>query len=462
MSESQPLDILQTRSGVQAAVLAAETAWRTQEPDQLIAALQEVDRWLQALPTERVVDGSGAPDPADELAGERQQLWLWRGRLLVMADKSEVVVQGLHSLDQAIARLQAAGGRADAQEALVVAWMNRGSGLFRLGERESLSEGVRAYDQAINVLERLPGADRNVLGAAWMNRGVGLMHLESGYEPKETLAARLADAAKSFDNAVAALEPLAVGGDEAAQRNLASAWANLGILRGRLGDAAGALAAHRKAVDLFRPIAAEGGASGIFELAARLFNLGQACGASGDTAEGVAAGREALALAMQVAEGNAQAGELVARARHAICVALGALISGGARDGEERAGRIAEAGDLVEDGLAALALRAGNATDGEKAAGERLYEFGAWLYRTQQPQFLGEFLLEHLGEETGRARIAAAAVQAARQGLVQRDFNDTSHGDMNRVLDTLQDLGAVEARYREILSRAMPVEPNRK
>ena len=37
------------------------------------------------------------------------------------------------------------------------------------------------------------------------------------------------------------------------------------------------------------------------------------------------------------------------------------------------------------------------------AAGARLYEFGAWLYRTQQPHFLGEFLLEHLGEDKARA-----------------------------------------------------------
>jgi hypothetical protein len=80
-----------------------------------------------------------------------------------------------------------------------------------------------------------------------------------------------------------------------------------------------------------------------------------------------------------------------------------------------------------------------------------LYEFGAWLYRTQQPQFLGEFLQEHLEDDKGRAQIAVAAVQAARQAFVQRSFADTTHGDMDRVLDILQDLGAVHARCKVLL-----------
>ena len=53
---------------------------------------------------------------------------MWRGRLLVMADDPKIVVQSLHSLDQAIARLTAAGARDGAEEALAVAWINRGSG----------------------------------------------------------------------------------------------------------------------------------------------------------------------------------------------------------------------------------------------------------------------------------------------------------------------------------------------
>jgi hypothetical protein len=41
-------------------------------------------------------------------------------------------------------------------------------------------------------------------------------------------------------------------------------------------------------------------------------------------------------------------------------------------------------------------------------------------------------------------------VQAARQAFVQRSFTDNTHGEMDRVLDILQDLGAVEARVKAL------------
>src|SRR5690606_10121706 len=147
-----------------------------------------------------------------------------------------------------------------------------------------------------------------------------------------------------------------------------------------------------------------------------------------------------------------QAVELVLRIRHAICVVLGGLLAANrtTQQDPERPARLEEAGDLVEDGLAALRTWGGEMTPSLAAAAARLYEFGAWFYRTQQPQFLAEFLLEHMGEDTTRARIAAAAVQAARQGFVQRSFSDTTHGDMDRVLGILQELGEVEARVKSL------------
>ena len=435
------------QADAQAAVRAAEAAFQSQEGVRLVAALQECDRLLQTLPAEPVIAETQAPDPADALAHERALLWLWRGRLLVMADQSDVVVKGLHSLDQAIARLGVAGNRSGAEEALAIAWMNRGSGLFRLGARDALSEAVRSYDQAIAVLERIDGP-RNTLGAAWMNRGVGLMHLDEPKESPESAAARLADSAKSLERAVAVLEPLAAT-QRMAQRNLASTWANLGILRTRRHDAPGAAEAHRQAVELFRPLAAEGGGRESFELAARLFNLGQACGAAGEPEAALTAGREALAIVSALASDDPQVAELGLRTRHALCVILGAQLAAGRAQAADpgRAARLEEAGDLVEDGLASLRGRA-EFPEGLATAGARLYEFGAWLYRTQQPQFLGEFLLDHFDEGNARMSIAAADVQVARQAMVQRDFSATMGGDMDRMLDLLQDLGEVESRLK--------------
>lgn len=444
MSDTGTQDLMALAADAQTVVRAAEEAVQTGQPARLIAALQECDRVLKALPEERIVAETKAPDPADVLFFERALLWFWRGRLLVMADKPEPVVQGLHSLDQAIARLRLAGTRDGAQHALTMALMNRGSGLFRLGSREGLAEAVRSYDQAIESMALRTGVDANTLGAAWMNRGVGLMHLEQPNETKESAAARLTDAAKSFEHAVAVLEPIA-SVQPGAQRNLAAAWANIGLLRTRLDDTKGAAEAHRLAVELFRPLVATGGAAETFELAARLFNLGQACGAIGETDAALTAGREALTLAESVKSEDPQVAELGLRARHAVCVALGAQLAAGRTEANDpqRSARLSEAGDLVEDGLAALRTR-GALPPVLAGAAARLYEFGAWLYRTQQPQFLGEFLTEHLGDDPARAAIAAESVRAARQALVQRGFNETIHGDMDRVLDVLQDLGEVE------------------
>lgn len=436
----------------QRVVRATEEAWQSREPARMIEALKDCDRVLQALPAEPGLEGGKAPDPAEPFAKERAFLWLWRGRLLVMADKMDAVVQGLHSLDQAIVRLQLFAGVPEAEESLAIAWMNRGSGLFRLEQREALAEAIRSYEQAIRLLERGPESARNALGASWMNRGVGLLHLAPTTETKEAETARLAEVVKSFEQAVALLEPLAAT-QPAALHNLASTWSNLGLVRARQGDTAGAAVAQKKAVDLFRPLAMSGGDAGeTFELAARLFNLGQACGAAGDTEGALAAGREALEVASKVTTNDPQALELTLRTRHALCVVLGGLLATGRTktDDPERSARLAEAGDLVEDGLSALRERLGMLTEGVATAATRLYEFGAWLYRTQQPQFLGEFLLEHLGGDKARAQIATAAVQAARQAFVQRSFTDTTHGDMERVLDILQDLGAVEARVKEL------------
>lgn len=449
MSDTGTQDLVVLAADSQAVIRAAEEAVQTAQPARLIVALQECDRVLKALPEERLIAETKTPDPADVLFFERALLWFWRGRLLVMADNPEPVVQGLHSLDQAIARLRLAGVRDGAQHALTLALMNRGSGLFRLGSREGLAEAVRSYDLAIESMALRTGVDANTLGAAWMNRGVGLMHLEQPNEPKESAVSRLTDATKSFERAVAVLEPLAPV-QPAAQRNLAAAWANIGLLRTRLDDTKGAAEAHRLAVELFRPLVATGGAAETFELAARLFNLGQACGALGETEAALTAGREAMTLAEAVKSDDPQVAELGLRARHAVCVALGAQIAASRAEvnDPQRSARLSEAGDLVEDGLAALRAQVALPPVLAGASG-RLYEFGAWLYRTQQPHFLGEFLLEHLGEDPARAQIAAASVKAARQALVQRGFNETIHGDMDRVLDVLQDLGEVEKRLKE-------------
>lgn len=426
-------------------------AWSSQDGPRITAAYRECERMLGTLPDEpRSPDSATEKNVTDPLAIERARLLLWRGRLLVTSAQPEAIVAGLRSLDQAISRLKALGD-ADAQTLndLSTAWMNRGAGLFRLVSPEALRESVRSYDEAIAVLQRNPDHRASIpLGAAWMNRGVGLMHLcenETADSPA-VLTERLAAADDSLGNAISQLTGIAETGQPAARRNLASAWANLGLLRARRKDPAGAFAAHRQSVELFRA-SIGGDAPETLDLATRLLNLAQAAGATGETDAALAAGREARLLAESVESTLPHASELSLRARHTICVALGGQLARSSTPTPEQAARQQEAFQLVDEGLGKLNANA-NASPEEQATGTRLFEFGAWLYLAKQPEKLGAWLSAHLGDDPDRARIAEEAVRRARQSILQRGFDDASHGGMTGMLDILQSLAPVEERLK--------------
>ncbi|MFH1497494.1 MAG: hypothetical protein ABII82_06675 [Verrucomicrobiota bacterium] len=445
--------ITSARRDASAALDLAEDAWRTRDAASMQAALAACDRALRGLPAERINEADGAPDPRDPLAMERMALWLWRGRLLVAADQPEAVSQGLASLDQALARLRLARPGPDVTGMLITVWMNRGGGLFRLDSRQALEEGLACYERAIGLMRSFAGTVSVTLGAAWMNIGAGLLRLESSGEAKDARAARLARAAAALAEAVRVLEPVATGSD-AARRNLASSWANLGVVRLAQHDPAAALAANQHAVETFRPLAAGGDQATALELAARLHNLVHAAGESGEYELALRSGREALALARQAAAVHEpRALEMELRVRHGLCVALGKTLAAShaaaAADDPVRAARLAEAGDLVEDGLAALRAAGVRAGDEARTFGARLYEFGAWLYRTCQPWFLAEFLLEHLDDAPGHELVAREALRMARQTYVQRPFDDHAPDRIERTLETLNSLNAVEQRLLE-------------
>ncbi|MFA6961214.1 MAG: hypothetical protein WC205_10715 [Opitutaceae bacterium] len=430
--------------GVREHIGQADAVWRSGDVSRLPEGLKACDEALAKVHSTVVKTGPDEPAvlPA-AMAGLTRQVWLQRGHLLdAMASVKgdpKILVEALKSYDQAIEL-----GRQMPAEigVLAVTWMSRGKALERLGSPEALTESVRCYDEAITLLGGLPPDAsvelRNMLGAAWMSRAGGQQRRGELTGPN--------GAAQAFEEAIACLE--ACGPEHPmVRRNLASAWTNLGLLRQGAGDAVGSVGAQEKALAAVSPLyAAEPGALGQ-ERATILLNLGQAQCAAHQTQAGLANLREAITGALARAENDPGSADTVLRARHALAVTLGAQLAAGSPGDPARAALLEEAGDAVEDGLALL-----NGW-GERAAwfsaiGTRLFEFGAWFYRTQQLRFLGEFLLEHLGEDAERARIAAGAVAAAREMLTQRNFNDTSHGDMGRVLDILQDLGAVEARLK--------------
>lgn len=442
MNSHPPENLQETKRLIAGVIAESEAAWRAMDARRMADAVAACGRWLRDLPVERVL-ASGAPDAGDPCVRERATLWLWWGRLLVLADNPAALQAGLDGLDQAIVRLRAAmadgrGGSADwARPALAIAWMNRGQGCTRRGGPDDLRAAIGCYDQAIGLL--LDGGDVNALGASLMNRAVLLLRLDDA-----------AGAEAALRQAIDVLTPLAATSDAAA-RNLTSVWSNLGVLRMDAGEPAAALAAHREALVWLRPVVAKGGVAGALDLAARLTNLAQAADAAGEFAEALAAGREALGLISTSAGGDAvQRTGLWLRAAHGICAALGGQLA--ARpDAAERAAWIEEAGDVLERGLAEFAaIKAGTGAGETAALATRLYGYGAWFYRLHQPRFLPEFLIEHLDATEARAKAAAEAVVAARQDVVQRGFEHAAGGGLERDGELLRGLSAVEERVRAI------------
>lgn len=451
-----------TRDQVQALLNKAETLWRAGDPGQLPEAWRACEAAAALLPPETPQASADASPPPADAAGDpvaaaqvdaftalRASTSLMRGRLLVARGAPEAAVEALRCFDQAIVCFKSLpGGGID----LAAAWMNRGGALLQLGAAGALEDGaqafreaVRSYEQAIAQFGDAPPREfLDALGAAWLNRGVGLSAF-SGDEPR-------AEAGHSFERAIAILEPLAAA-QPVVRRNLAAAWSARADLRAVLGDAPGAVDSANRAVGIFRALLENDAAPVVrAEFAELLLRHGHACAVAADAAAARAAAREALTLLAPLEGTDLACARQALRARHALCAALAVTLVN--EHGDARDAQVAEAGDLAEEGLDFVQSRdpaAGAALAGE---GARLFEFGAWLYRTQQPRFLAEFLLERVNADLVRARIAGKAVQLARQDIVQRGFSGANASDLQRAADLLAGLAEVDEHLRSLAAAA--------
>ncbi len=190
------------------------------------------------------------------------------------------------------------------RNALAVAHLNRGSGLFRGGD---LAGAVAAYDEAIAIMSGLrevlePRGQwapelRNDLAAAHMNRGVALSDQGD-----------LAGAVAAYDEAIALMSELREvleprGQWSPALRNaLAGAHVNRGVALSDQGDLAGAVAAYDEAIALMSGLREVLEPRGQWapelrnDLAVAHINRGNALSRQGDLAGALAAYDEAIAL----------------------------------------------------------------------------------------------------------------------------------------------------------------------
>lgn len=448
-----PLDTA-LQQEIESVIAALDAARKSGQPAQYQAAMQECDRLIAALgePVPAVASptteaSGGAVERAlDPKAAARSTLWLKRGHLLEAMGTGEAAGQALESYGRAIAALEGEPGTGP-KMGRAVAWMNRGNVLQRFRDERAWSDAVRCYDQAVGWLGSLSDKGQvnaelaNMLGAAWMNRGAALRQFG---KPE-----RWAEALKSFEQALGLFQQLATA-NAAATPNVIAAWGARGEAKLALGEPAEAARSHEEALSTLRAWAARTGqALEPWDFGGIIFQLGQARAQAGDADGALRELREVLKLVADDERDEVPAAVLGLQSRHAVCVILGARLaadSAGAGAAELRA----EAGDLAEEGLAIAALWAGRGEEGligGPGMGVRLFEFGAWLYRTQQPQFLAEFLGEHAGDPQGpRRQLALQVLAQTRQDIMKRPLPNLSAAEIGRTQAMLEGLRALETK----------------
>lgn len=447
-----PLDTA-LQQQIETVIAALDAARKAAEPAKWQAVLQECDRVLaileEPLPSsEPAAEAGAAPaeKPMDQRAAARSTLWLKRGHLLESMGTGEAAGQALESYGRAISALEGETGHGPVM-GRAVAWLNRGNVLQRFRDERAWADAVRCYDQAIGWLGSLSNQGQvnaelaNMLAACWMNRGGAMRQFG---KPEQW-----AEAAKCFEQALGLFQQLA-SVNPAVISNVIAAWGARGDVKLAMGEAPEAVRSHEEALKAIRSWSARTGqALEPWDTGGIIFQLGQARSQAGDADGALRDLRELMALVAADERDEVPAAVLGLRARHAVAVILGARLAS-APGGEQAAQLRAEAGDLTEEGLALAALWAGRGEEnliGGPELGLRLYEFGAWLYRTQQPHFLAEFLSDYTGDPQGpRAKVAAQVLEQVRKDTLQRPMPNLTPAEIARTQAMLEGLRALETK----------------
>lgn len=282
------------------------------------------------------------------------------------------------------------------RRALSIVCMNRASALRQIGDEASLHASLAAYDEAIALQRSLPVSEdplvMNTLGAALMNRSQLLHRIFGPNKAEEALQANR--------EAEALLRLLAASTDHPAPlRNLTGTLVNRTHLYLHLGQ--------------FAPAAADA--------------------------------REALSLAAPAERTDPGAAGLSLLARRSLCDALGQLLG---EPGNDPVAITTEASDAVDEGLAVARHWFAQGERAFDPLAAHLFLFGARLYCTRQPQFLAEFLLEHLEvcPDPQLIGIAREALTAALNNLQGPEPAIAGAPTSDKTLETARTLRAALAQ----------------
>jgi len=338
--------------------------------------------------------------------------------------------------------------------------MRDGQALESRPSPESLPEAVRLYEQAISLLRTLPLSETNVrhqLALAAMNRGNALQ--------RQNTPESIDRALQAYDEAIAFFRTLPLDEHPDARNSLGAAWMNRGHAYHLKADPAATVESVRsqeEAIAVLRTLPLDAHPSFRVNLAAAWMNQANALLAIDEDDRADAAGREAIALTTPLEQQQPALADIGLKARRARCEAIGRILYRSSRRGEPTESLADEASDLVDDGLALARRWEADGFPHFRATATRLYAFGAQLYRLHLPDFLAEFLLEHLDPEQSRGAmsgspdlyfIAADTLTQAKLDLESRHqiFLDTP--ETARLLDRLRTFREAETRLTSLRTR---------
>lgn len=287
---------------------------------------------------------------------------------------------------------------------------------IRLAQSGNDVDALLQFDRALELRRGLP-ADEPVhaygLAACWLNRAEALTRL--GPE-QHALALR------AYDEALALLRPLPLGDDARFSKRLAIALQNRALVLAARNPppTADAVAALLEAIAVLDHAESMGAPERDYLLAVVWMNLANMQASEATLVSDLAASkaaRRALALVKTREHEDVAAAEAGLKARHVLCHITARRLSVQAESGTIMAD-VHEATDLADEGLDLVCRWERRGVGRFRNLASDLFCFGARVYAHYQPQFLNEFLSEHLdSQRSSRSYVQSRAMQDAAREL---------------------------------------------
>jgi tetratricopeptide (TPR) repeat protein len=264
---------------------------------------------------------------------------------------------------------------------------------IRLLDAGSAAEALPFFERALDLRKRLPASNPIYafgLAACWLNLGDALSR--KGAES-------IADAIRSYDAGISALQTVPLDTDPRFPRRLAIGHQNRGLLLLSQGRVDAAIADLHTAIGVLE----QPGSSAIddrqYLIAAIWLNIATARATSAERDVQLAARHAALRavdLVAGVESSNASYADVGLRARHVICRTLIDTVARSTAQGEALPHDVHESTDVVDEGLRVAREweRQGDARFRQLACD--LLRFGARVYAIHQPRHLDEFISENV------------------------------------------------------------------